>query len=69
MILDGQRHVVAEQFKGVKRVFLVQRIAFAPSEDNRSDELSPHFERANAFEEFGRDVAIRTEKNIVGGNY
>src|SRR5208283_5535111 len=67
VILNGQCHVVAKHFKSVERVFFVHRFAGAASQGDHSCQLSPHFQWANALEQFGRDIAVRTQKDIVGG--
>src|SRR5712671_5765572 len=67
VILNGQRHVVAQHFKSVEGVFFVCRFAGPASEGDHSGELSPNFQWANALEQFRRDVAVRTQKAIVGG--
>src|SRR5208282_3222404 len=67
VILNRQRHVVAQHFKSVERVFFVQGFAGLASRGDGPDQLSPDFQRANALEQFGSDIAVRTEKNIVGG--
>src|SRR5208337_1784817 len=67
VILNGQRHVVAEHFKSVERFFFVGRIAGPASQGDHSGQLSPYFQRANTLEQFGRDIAVRTQKGVVGG--
>src|SRR5580658_658072 len=67
VILNGQGYVVAQHFKSIERIFFIQAFAGPASEDDRSDQLSPDFQWANALEQFGSDVAVRAEKDIVGG--
>src|ERR1700687_5039251 len=67
VILNGQRHVVAQHFKSVERLFFIQGFAGPASQGDYSGQLSPNFQRANALEQFGRDNAVRTQKDIVGG--
>src|SRR6267378_4832531 len=67
VILNGQRHVVAQHFKSVERVFFVCRFAGPASQSDHSGELSPNFQRTNTLEQFRRDIAVRTQKTIVGG--
>ena len=67
VILNGQCHVVAQHLKSVELVFFVQGIARPASEGNHSNQLSPDLQRANALEQFRRDIAVRTQKDVVGG--
>ena len=67
VILNGQRHVVAQHFKSVERVFFVQCIAGPASQGDHSGKLSPNFQRADALEQFGCDIAVRTQKDVIGG--
>lgn len=67
VILDRQRHVVAQHLKGFERVFFVHRIAGAASEGDYSGEFAPDSKRADALEQFGRDISVRTQKDVGGG--
>src|SRR5208282_855197 len=67
VILYGQRHVMAQHFESVERVLFIDRVAETASEGDYTGELSPDFQRANALEQFGRNIAHRTQKDIVGG--
>ena len=67
MILDGQRHVVAEHLKGIERILFVQRIAGTASQGDDANELAADLQRANTLEKFGSDVAVRAQEGIVGG--
>ena len=63
MILHRQGDVTAEQFQGIKFTVFVKRISGAPPETDNASQTAPGFERREALEELGSDVAVRTQKN------
>ena len=67
VVLNGQRNIVAQHFERIERIFFVESVAGAAAQGNRAGEFAADFERAEAFEEFGCHVSIRTQKNIVSG--
>jgi len=60
VILNSQRHVVAQHFKSVELLLVVGRFAGPPSQGNDSNQFAADSQRANALEQFRRDVAVRT---------
>ncbi len=66
MILHGDSHVVAQQFESIQFFGIVEGIAFPAAERDNSDQLAADFQRRDALEQFGRDVAIRTQKSFIG---
>src|SRR6185369_8459970 len=58
VILDRERHIVAQQLDGIKIFGRVSRIALSSSKSNYSDELAPHFQWAQASEQFRRYIAV-----------
>src|SRR5208337_2678843 len=67
VVLNGQRHVVTQHFKRIERVFFVHCFALPAPQGDYADELSSNSQRANALEQFGRDITVRTEKDVRGG--
>ncbi len=58
VILDGQRHVVAEHFKSVERVFFVERIPLAATESDDSDELAANFQGQTPLKSSGATLPL-----------
>src|SRR5579864_1950802 len=63
VILDGESTVAAEQFERVEFAVFIERIAGTASEGDDASEAPRGFERREALEEFGRDVAVGTEEH------
>src|ERR1700758_3343605 len=65
MILHRDSYVVAQQFKRVQFFGIVEGISFPSAECDNTDQLAADFQRRDAFEQFRRHVAIRTQKGFI----
>ncbi len=67
MILNGQRDVAAQQFQRVQFAVFIQRIAGTPAQGNHSGQAASGLQWSEAFEQFGRDIAVGTQEYRVRG--
>ena len=67
MILNRQRNVAAQQLECVEFAVFIKSIAGTPAEGDDSGQAASGLQRGKTLEEFGRDVAIGTEKYRVRG--
>ncbi len=67
MILNGQRNVAAQQIECVEFAVFIERIPGTAAQGDHSRQSSSGFQRGEAFEEFGRDIAIGTQEHRIRG--
>ena len=68
MVLNGERHIVAQEIERLQFLFVIEGIAFATPKRDCSNQPAANSQRSHAAKQFGRNVAVRAKKGIVGGS-
>src|SRR5579864_9286959 len=64
MVLDGERHVIAQQPEKFEILGIVSTLVTMAAQRNHSHELSCDFQRDDAFEQLGSNVAVGAEEFV-----